>query len=153
MRTAGTLAIAGTLTFPRPLSTPPPKSLQPRRKMYTTVNAVTAEPISSISSSSSSASASLYDILRVKHDASVTEIKSAYRSLAKRYHPDAARRQESGEDGRDFIEIHNAYATLTDPAARALYDMSLGGRGDWRRWRERSAGFYTTRRWETDQCW
>ncbi|KAK9989169.1 hypothetical protein SO802_029408 [Lithocarpus litseifolius] len=33
---------------------------------------------------------------------------------------------DSESDGRDFIEIHNVYATLSDPAARALYDLSLG---------------------------
>ncbi|KAG5546775.1 hypothetical protein RHGRI_018820 [Rhododendron griersonianum] len=99
---------------------------------------------------------SLYEVLQVKRNASVTEIKTAYRSLAKLYHPDAVV-SESAPDGRDFIEIHNAYATLSDPTARAMYDLSLGsGRrpfgytaagGGFR------SGFYPTRRWETDQCW
>lgn len=104
--------------------------------------------------------ASLYKVLRVKQNATAMEIKSAYRSLAKVYHPDSAvRRSESGE--RDFIEIHDAYETLSDPSARALYDITLmmathGGGG-----RSRSSlsysggsfGSYLTRRWETDQCW
>lgn len=92
---------------------------------------------------------SLYEVLRVKKTASFTEIKTAYRSLAKVYHPDA-----SESDGTDFIELHNAYTTLSDPAARAVYDLSLGGprrrpafaRGQYSR-------VYPTRRWETDQCW
>lgn len=99
--------------------------------------------------------ASLYEVLRVNNNASQTEIKSAYRSLAKLYHPDASSATES--DGQDFIEIHNAYATLSDPAARAMYDLSLSAHVhcDPRR---RSVGFqpngfYSTRRWETDQCW
>ncbi len=100
---------------------------------------------------------SLYEVLRVKQTASPTEIKTAYRSLAKTYHPDAS---PVGSDGRDFIQIHNAYETLSDPAARAVYDMSLGAGG--RRSyayayssggiRGRS-GYNSTRRWETDQCW
>jgi len=95
---------------------------------------------------------SLYEVLRVKRTASPTEIKTAYRSLAKMYHPDAVR-----SDGQDFMEIHNAYATLSDPAARALYDLSLGAQFQRRPFEYSAArnrsGFYPTRRWETDQCW
>uniref|UniRef100_A0A2P2PKD9 J domain-containing protein n=1 Tax=Rhizophora mucronata TaxID=61149 RepID=A0A2P2PKD9_RHIMU len=95
---------------------------------------------------------SLYEILRVNKSASQTEIKTAYRSLAKLCHPDAIAQEES--DGRDFIEIHNAYETLSDPTARALYDLSLASSY----WQTRrpvgfSGGVYPTRRWETDQCW
>lgn len=99
--------------------------------------------------------ASLYEVLRVKQTASPLEIKTAYRSLAKMYHPDASPLQS---DGRDFIQIHNAYETLSDPAARAVYDLSLGAGG--RRSYAYSSGgvrgrsgYATTRRWETDQCW
>ncbi|KAI3673908.1 hypothetical protein L6452_40039 [Arctium lappa] len=99
-------------------------------------------------------SRSLYDVLSVKRNATPSEIKSAYRSLAKRYHPDASDSKQNNDD-RDFIDIHNAYATLSDPTTRALYDLKLstglerrsgGGLG-------RSSEFYSCRRWETDQCW
>lgn len=98
---------------------------------------------------------SLYEVLRINQNASLTEIKSAYRSLAKLYHPDSA----SESDGRDFIEIHNAYETLSDPSARELYDLSLVDSHRRRRSYSSSsihsdyAGFCSTRRWETDQCW
>ncbi|CAJ1960236.1 unnamed protein product [Sphenostylis stenocarpa] len=110
--------------------------------------------------------ASLYEVLRVEPDASPTEIKSAYRSLAKLYHPDAVVRRSpdisgAGEVGDgDFIQIRSAYETLSDPSARAMYDLTLtaahGGRN--RRFpiplsRNHSSTFYATRRWETDQCW
>ncbi|KAL9457609.1 hypothetical protein AB3S75_006620 [Citrus x aurantiifolia] len=62
---------------------------------------------------------SLYEVLRVEPTAMISEIKTVHRSLAKICHPDL-----SG-NGRDFIEIHNAYETLSDPKARAIYDMSL----------------------------
>ncbi|KAK9200863.1 hypothetical protein WN944_016062 [Citrus x changshan-huyou] len=65
---------------------------------------------------------SLYEVLRVEPMATILEIKTTYRSLAKVYHPDL-----SG-NGRDFIEIHNGYETLSYPTARAVYDMSLASR-------------------------
>uniref|UniRef100_A0A6M2EC21 J domain-containing protein n=1 Tax=Populus davidiana TaxID=266767 RepID=A0A6M2EC21_9ROSI len=103
---------------------------------------------------------SLYDILRVNPAASQVEIKSAYRSLAKIYHPDAILshdrdHDDEQSDGGEFIEIHSAYETLSDPAARAVYDLSLSAtaRCFYRRAAGYSGGHYTTRRWETDQCW
>jgi len=106
---------------------------------------------------------SLYQVLRIERDASPMEIKSAYRSLAKLYHPDAVVRH-STDDGEaadgDFIQIRSAYETLSDPSARAMYDLTLtavhGGRH--RRFpvplsRNHSSTFCATRRWETDQCW
>lgn len=103
--------------------------------------------------------ASFYEVLRVNENASVMEIKAAYRSLAKLYHPDAGE-----SDGRNFIQIHNAYETLSDPSARTLYDLSLGlireRRSPGSSSSSSSFGFYPvgfggrpTRRWETDQCW
>jgi hypothetical protein len=94
---------------------------------------------------------SLYELLKVNETASLTEIKTAYRSLAKVYHPDA-----SESDGRDFMEIHKAYATLADPTTRAIYDSTL--RVPRRRVHAGAMGrsgrvYATTRRWETDQCW
>ncbi|KAJ8620254.1 hypothetical protein MRB53_028783 [Persea americana] len=89
--------------------------------------------------------ANLYEVLRIEKTASQTEIKTAYRNLAKRFHPDA------GSDGRDFMEIHEAYSTLSDPTARSLYDRSIGSAGRFRF--AASENRFQTRRWETDQCW
>ncbi|XP_019183151.1 PREDICTED: chaperone protein dnaJ 11, chloroplastic-like [Ipomoea nil] len=107
---------------------------------------------------------SLYDVLRVNKGASSREIKTAYRTLAKIYHPDAvasaaARLQESSSDGRLFLEIHHAYATLSDPTARSLYDLELSvgangrARNNWNGIHACTTGTHPTRRWETDQCW
>ncbi|KAM6579175.1 hypothetical protein CsatA_002949 [Cannabis sativa] len=99
---------------------------------------------------------SFYDVLRVKHNASQTEIKMAYRNLAKLYHPDVAEDEDDSiSDGLDFIEIHNAYATLSDPSARAMYDLSLGNHFQRSPLSSSSSYGFTssTRRWETDQCW
>ena len=56
----------------------------------------------------SSKSLSLYDILGVPNGATKETIKSAYYKLAKTCHPDV------GGDSKKFIEIENAYRTLTD---------------------------------------
>ncbi|KAJ0986940.1 hypothetical protein J5N97_005296 [Dioscorea zingiberensis] len=87
---------------------------------------------------------SLYEVLRVRETATVWEIKTAYRSLAKRFHPDVT------GAGPDFAEINKAYATLSDPAERERYDAEIRrGRFGFGGEEGRVRG----RRWETDQCW
>ncbi|XP_022139614.1 chaperone protein dnaJ 11, chloroplastic [Momordica charantia] len=107
-----------------------------------------------LASGSRRSSASFYDILRVNHNASSVEIKTAYRSLAKIYHPDSSRKSDC--DGSSFIEIHNAYETLSDPATRAHYDLALAAltrRSYLYSVGSRSRPRPPHRRWETDQCW
>ena len=63
-----------------------------------------------------------YGILGVGKDASQDEIKSAYRSLAKKYHPDVS--SESKEVAEEkFKEISEAYEVLSDPEKRRTYDQ------------------------------
>lgn len=61
----------------------------------------------------------LYDILGVKKDASDQEIKSAYRKLAKKYHPDLNKTPEAEEK---FKQINDAYSVLSDKQKRSNYD-------------------------------
>ena len=63
----------------------------------------------------------LYEILEVDSTASPSEIKSAYRSLARKYHPDA--NPDNPEAGERFKEIASAYEILSDPNRRARYDQ------------------------------
>lgn len=60
-----------------------------------------------------------YDSLGVGKSASPNELKSAYRQLAKEYHPDV--NSEPGAEDR-FKEINEAYAVLSDDERRAAYD-------------------------------
>ncbi|QLQ78927.1 hypothetical protein HG537_0B02740 [Torulaspora globosa] len=62
----------------------------------------------------------LYDILKVAPDASNGEIRKAYRLLALKYHPD--KNNHSEESKSKFLEICEAYETLSDERKRALYD-------------------------------
>ena len=61
----------------------------------------------------------LYEVLGLKKGASKDEIKSAYRKLAKKYHPD---NHETG-DAEKFKEIQEAYDILYDDNKRAAYDQ------------------------------
>lgn len=64
-----------------------------------------------------------YEILGVDRNASQDEIKSAYRKLALKYHPD--RNQGSAEATERFKEINDANDTLSDPEKRKKYDYEL----------------------------
>ena len=61
-----------------------------------------------------------YEILGVSKGADADEIKSAYRRLAKKYHPDLNKTPEAAEK---FKEINEAYEVLGDEKKRANYDQ------------------------------
>lgn len=67
--------------------------------------------------------ADYYSILGVRKTASDLEIKSAFRSLAKIYHPD--KNPDNPEAKAVFQNILKAYNVLIDPAQRRRYDYSL----------------------------
>ncbi|KAL6605951.1 hypothetical protein ACP70R_041604 [Stipagrostis hirtigluma subsp. patula] len=62
-----------------------------------------------------------YKILGVPKDASQDDIKKAFHSLAKKFHPDTNRGNTAAK--RMFQEIRDAYETLRDPSKREQYDM------------------------------
>src|SRR5919109_2339028 len=65
----------------------------------------------------------LYKLLGLRRDASLEEIKRAYRQLAKRHHPD--RTQNNPKDTEIFKAVSVAFATLSNPEKRAEYDRML----------------------------
>ena len=67
--------------------------------------------------------ANYYEILKVSPKASRTEIKSAYRRLARKLHPD--KNQGSEETARAFAQIAEAWEVLGDAKSRSIYDKRL----------------------------
>jgi len=65
------------------------------------------------------ASRDYYEVLGVNRNASADEIKSAFRNLARQYHPDVNKAADAEER---FKEINEAYAVLSDSDKRAAYD-------------------------------
>ncbi|MEB3357988.1 MAG: DnaJ domain-containing protein [Synechococcales bacterium] len=61
-----------------------------------------------------------YDVLGVHRDATLGEIKRAYRRLARRYHPDVNPGDRTALEA--FQQVAQAYQVLSDPDARAQYD-------------------------------
>ncbi len=64
-----------------------------------------------------------YETLGVSKKASLEEIKKAYRESALRFHPDRVPEAEKKAAEEKFKEISEAYAILSDPQKRALYDQ------------------------------
>src|ERR1700704_5223672 len=69
-----------------------------------------------------------YETLGVPKQASVDDIKKAYRKLARKYHPDLNPGDKKSE--KTFKEINEAYEVLSDADKRAKYDQ-LGS--NWQR--------------------
>ncbi len=66
-----------------------------------------------------------YTILRIQETANTEEIKSAYRALAKQYHPDLNPNNSIAEEY--FKKINEAHAVLSDPIKRNWYNLMLKG--------------------------
>ena len=62
-----------------------------------------------------------YEVLGVERGASEAEIKSAYRRLAKKYHPDLNPGDKEAEAA--FKEVNEAYEVLSDSAKKSRYDQ------------------------------
>ncbi|XVE67130.1 hypothetical protein DITRI_Ditri08aG0135900 [Diplodiscus trichospermus] len=111
-------------------------------------------------------STSLYEVLGIPMSADGNEIKAAYRRLARTCHPDVVSVNQKEMSANQFMKIHAAYSTLSDPIKRAVYDRDLYRRNlhfhssaltsATMAAANSSSGFssYSScRNWETDQCW
>ena len=64
-----------------------------------------------------------YETLGIGRDASAVDIKSAFRKLAMKHHPDRNPGDQAAE--QRFKELNEAYEILKDDQKRAAYDLSL----------------------------
>ncbi|XP_065853068.1 uncharacterized protein [Euphorbia lathyris] len=68
-----------------------------------------------------------YSVLGVRRDASFSDIRTAYRKLAMKWHPDKWTKKPAvaGEAKRRFQQIQEAYSVLSDKSKRSMYDAGL----------------------------
>ncbi|XWS58118.1 hypothetical protein CRYUN_Cryun08bG0007300 [Craigia yunnanensis] len=68
-----------------------------------------------------------YSVLGIRKDASFSDIRTAYRKLALKWHPDRYARNPgvAGEAKRRFQQIQEAYSVLSDETKRSMYDAGL----------------------------
>src|ERR1700758_5501423 len=62
-----------------------------------------------------------YTVLRVPEDADPAAVRHAYRTLVRRFHPDAG----IGSSAQKFREVTEAYEVLSDPQRRHDHDIDL----------------------------
>src|SRR5216110_3064334 len=81
-----------------------------------------------------------YETLGVSKTATEDEIRSAFRKLARKYHPDVAKDKKAAEE--KFKQINEAYDVLSDPEKRKKYDQLGAG------WNQPGGGFQKQPDWE-----
>ncbi|KAJ0975097.1 hypothetical protein J5N97_017062 [Dioscorea zingiberensis] len=87
----------------------------------------------------------LYQVLSLdSENVGFDEIRKAYRSMARRYHPDVLPPLKKEEATRFFVELHRAYETLSNPSLREMHDNEL-------RMNERESEF-SRERWQAQLC-
>ncbi|KAG6436458.1 hypothetical protein SASPL_101357 [Salvia splendens] len=68
----------------------------------------------------------MYELLGIAENVSnFSDIKKAYKQMARKYHPDVSPPGRVEEYTRRFIMVHEAYETLSNPQTRARYDTEL----------------------------
>lgn len=84
-----------------------------------------------------------YDILGVSPDATDEEVKKAYRTLSKKYHPDANIHSEFQEEYTEkFKQVQNAYKTIMDSRKHGFQNQSYGGSQTYTQYTNSDQGIY-----------
>ncbi len=114
----------GGCNFRHPPRVPPAprKPFHAKSRIHTPREKASTPPPSDVSAPSE---LDCYDLLGVTSDATLEEIKAAYKRCAREFHPDkngACSPEVKAEREERFKDIANAYAVLSDPQTRAAYD-------------------------------
>lgn len=88
-----------------------------------------------------------YKTLGVPRSATEKEIKQAYRTLARQYHPDV-----NPETAEKFKEINEAYQVLSDSGKRRRFDQITSSYTDWQRTGNKNTGFDWSRWTQAEQA-
>jgi curved DNA-binding protein CbpA len=68
-----------------------------------------------------------YEVLGLKRDCTLDEVKAAYRAMAKQTHPDVSAAGQHGGH-QEFLQVSEAVKVLSSPMLRAAYDLDLARR-------------------------
>ncbi|XP_044469753.1 chaperone protein dnaJ 20, chloroplastic-like [Mangifera indica] len=95
----------------------------PRQKTACNFN-----PISCKTAVHRGSKSNFYQVLSLDYSESIgfDEIKKAYRRMALLYHPDVCPSLAKEESTKRFVELQQAYETLSDPVSRTMYDYEMG---------------------------
>ncbi|CAN1191072.1 Chaperone protein DnaJ [Linum perenne] len=90
---------------------------------YQTLKRTNPKTHNTISCKATNTKTNYYQVLSLSSEnVGPDEIKKAYRNMARKYHPDVRSEEDST---RRFVEIREAYETLSDPESRRVYDYEL----------------------------
>lgn len=81
-----------------------------------------------------------YQVLGICRGAGAEEIRLAYRSRARRYHPDRAPKGREREYANQMCVLNDAYGVLSDAQRRRIYDEQAHGLGTLKRWPNNGPG-------------
>ncbi|XP_044469569.1 chaperone protein dnaJ 20, chloroplastic-like [Mangifera indica] len=107
-----------TATNPNPIS---------HKTMSRQKTACNFKPISCRTAVQRGSKSNFYQVLSLDNSESVgfDEIKKAYRRMALLYHPDVCPSLAKEESTERFVELQQAYKTLSDPVSRTMYDYKI----------------------------
>ena len=114
---------------PKETAPPPPTPAERPREEPAAVEE--ADPLAALDTLfASAAGRTHYEVLGLGRSVAPAEIKRAYYALARRFHPDRFRREADAEIlariESAFARVAKAYDVLSDPKARAAYDLKIG---------------------------
>ncbi|MEB3243671.1 MAG: J domain-containing protein [Cyanobacteriota bacterium] len=109
--------------MPLSSASPDPPSASPTGSAEGTHGAAD-KPYGAADRTNGAAEGTYYQLLRMPATATEQQLRQAFRRLSKCYHPDTTT-LPAAEAARAFQQLQRAYAVLSDPAARRLYDERL----------------------------